>query len=116
MVVVVAAFLPWAFVFGAGVSGIGGDGVTTLALAVTGVILLLTASGAIGSSDKVPERVADVALVVIGGLIALVGFINRSGFAAVGLYLTLFGGLVWAGCAAWQLAATPPGASDETAL
>ena len=55
VVVVFAAFLPWAAVFGVGVSGIEGDGVTTLALAVTGVILLLTTSGAIRSADKVPE-------------------------------------------------------------
>ena len=40
LVVALAAFLPWVSIFGIGVSGIEGDGVITLAMAVAGGISL----------------------------------------------------------------------------
>jgi hypothetical protein len=35
---------------------------------------------------------------------ALIGLLDMNGFAAIGLYLTLLGGLAWVGGAIWQLA------------
>ena len=71
-------------------------------------------STAAEGAAKIPPKVADIALIVIGGLIALIGLIDLNEFGAIGLYLTLLGGLVWAGCAVWQLVAKPAAAGAET--
>ena len=36
-------------------------------------------------------------------LVALIGLMDMNGAAAIGLYLTLFGGVAWVVGAAWQL-------------
>ncbi len=113
-VVAISAFLPWVSIFGIGVSGIEGDGVITLVLALAGAALLVFVSTAEEGAGKIPPKVADIALIVIGGLIALIGLIDLNEFGAIGLYLTLLGGLVWAGCAVWQLVAKPAAAGAET--
>lgn len=36
-------------------------------------------------------------------MVALIGLLDMNGAAAIGLYLTLFGGVAWVVGAAWQL-------------
>lgn len=113
-VVALSAFLPWASVLGISISGINGDGVITLVLALAGAGLLLFTAGAIGSTAKTGGKAANIGLIVIAGLISLIGLIDLSSFTAIGLYLTLLAGLTWTGCAVWQLVANPAAASAET--
>lgn len=93
-VVALAAFLPWVSIFGISVSGIRGDGVLTLILALLGAAALTVRLGVIGQV-KVPGRVNLVASLVLGVLVALIGLLDMNGAAAIGLYLTLFGGIAW---------------------
>ena len=67
-----------------------------------GVILALT-TGLIGSSDGAPGKASQIALLVLAVLAALIGLLDMNGAAAIGLYLTLFGGIAWVVGAAWQL-------------
>lgn len=79
------AFLPWATVFGASVLGIEGDGIITL-------VLGLVAAGVVWR--KPWTRTVQLATAGIGALILLIGVMALTNVAAIGLYLTLFGGLV----------------------
>lgn len=94
VVVALAAFLPWVSIFGISVSGIRGDGVLTLVLALLGAAALAVRVEVIGQV-KVPGRVNLVASLVLGVLVALIGLLDMNGAAAIGLYLTLFGGIAW---------------------
>lgn len=94
VVVALAAFLPWVSIFGISVSGIRGDGVLTLVLALLGAAALAVRVEVIGQV-KVPARVNLVASLVLGALVALIGLLDMNGAAAIGLYLTLFGGIAW---------------------
>lgn len=120
-VVAVAAFLPWVSIFGISVSGINGDGTITLILALAGIALLAITTGLVPQAkdvaEKIPAKVADIALVAMGGVVALIGLLDMNGAAAIGLYLTLLGGIAWVVGAAWQLTlnrqeatGTPPAA------
>ena len=102
LVVALAAFLPWVSIFGIGVSGIEGDGVITLVIAVTGGIMLAVTTGLIGK-PKVAGKKSQISLLVMSVLVALIGLMDMNGAAAIGLYLTLFGGVAWVVGAAWQL-------------
>lgn len=104
LVVALAAFLPWVSIFGMGVSGIQGDGVITLVLAIAGGAVLVLTTGVLGD-PKVAGKKSQVALLVLAVLVALVGLLDMNGAAAIGLYLTLFGGVAWVVGAAWQLSA-----------
>lgn len=115
LVVVLAAFLPWASLFGMSVSGIDGDGVITLVLAVAGGLVLVLTSGLTGKQPTA-GRWPQLTLVVLAALVALIALIDMSGIAAIGLYLTLFAGLAWVVGAIWQLnlskqASTPASAA-----
>lgn len=105
-VVFISAFLPWASLFGVSAIGVQGDGVITLIFAIAGLALLILTTGVFGTEPKFAGRGAEIASIVLGGLTALVGLIDMSGIASIGLYLTLLGGLAWAGCAIWQLTLT----------
>ena len=105
LVVALAAFLPWVSIFGIGVSGIEGDGVITLAIAVAGGITFALTTGLFGQ-EKVAGRKSQVSLLVMSVLVALIGLMDMNGAAAIGLYLTLFGGVAWVVGAAWQLGAS----------
>ena len=105
LVVALAAFLPWVSIFGIGVSGIEGDGVVTLAIAVAGGILLVLTTGLVGQ-EKVAGKKSQIALLVLSLLVALIGLMDMNGVAAIGLYLTLFGGVAWAVGSIWQLSAS----------
>ena len=104
LVVALAAFLPWVSIFGIGVSGIEGDGVITLALSSAGGIVLAVTTGLFGQ-PKVAGKKSPISLLVMSVLVALIGLMDMNGAAAIGLYLTLFGGVAWVVGAAWQLSA-----------
>lgn len=110
IVVALAAFLPWVSVFGFSVSGIRGDGVITLVLALLGAALLATRTGLL-DQVKIPEKAGLIASLVFAALVALIGLLDMNGAAAIGLYLTLFGGIAWVVGAALEL----KGAKQETA-
>jgi predicted membrane channel-forming protein YqfA (hemolysin III family) len=101
-VVARAAFMPWASIFGISKAGIEGDGVITLILAIIGAAVLSFSTGLIGH-PRSPGRFSQIVLLALAGLVALVGLIDMSGVAALGLYLTFFGGMAWAVGAIWQL-------------
>jgi hypothetical protein len=105
LVVVLAAFLPWVSIFGIGVIGIKGDGRITLVLAVAGAVILAITAGLVGSR-RTPGRVSQIALLVLAVLAALVALVDMNGAAAMGLYLTLLGGIAWVVGAVWQLSLT----------
>lgn len=117
LVVALAAFLPWVSIFGVSVRGIEGDGVITLALAVAGGIVLALTTGLFGR-QKVPGKKSQISLLLLATLVALTGLMAMSGAAAIGLYLTLFGGIAWVVGAAWQLSISKQNASqpDEPAV
>lgn len=102
LVVALAAFLPWVSIFGMGVSGIQGDGVITLVLSIAGGVVLVLTTGVLGE-PKVAGKKSQIALLVLAVLVPLVGLLDMNGAAAIGLYLTLFGGVAWVVGAAWQL-------------
>jgi hypothetical protein len=102
LVVALAAFLPWVSIFGISAIGIEGDGLITLALAAVGGIVLALTTNLFGK-EQVPGKKSQVSLVVLALMVALIGFMDMNGAAAIGLYLTLFGGVAWVVGAAWQL-------------
>ena len=89
-------------IFGISAIGVEGDGVITLLLAVAGGIVLALSSGLVGKL-KAPGKWAQISLLVFAVLVALIGLMDMNGVAAIGLYLTLFGGIAWVVGAAWQL-------------
>jgi hypothetical protein len=111
LVVALGAFLPWVSIFGVSVRGIEGDGVITLALAVVGGIVLALTTGLFGT-QKVPGKKSQISLLVLAILVALIGLMGMSGVAAIGLYLTLFGGIAWVVGAAWQLSMSKQNANQ----
>ncbi|GAA5113259.1 hypothetical protein GCM10023339_17330 [Alloalcanivorax gelatiniphagus] len=102
VVVALAAFLPWVSIFGISVSGIRGDGIITLVLALVGGAALAVRVGLL-ARVKVPSKVGVVVSLVCAALVALIGLLDMNGAAAIGLYLTLFGGIAWVVGAAWEL-------------
>ena len=110
VVVALAAFLPWVSVFGFSVSGIRGDGMITLILALLGAASLATRTGLL-DQVKVSDKVGMVTSLVLAALVTLIGLLDMNGAAAIGLYLTLFGGIAWVVGAALEL----KGAKDEVA-
>lgn len=111
VVVALAAFLPWVSIFGVSVRGIEGDGVITLALAVAGGIVMALTTGLFGKQN-VPGKASQISLVVLATLVALIALVAMGGAAAIGLYLTLFGGIAWVVGAAWQLSLSKQAASQ----
>ncbi|HWJ10679.1 MAG TPA: hypothetical protein VNS46_14975 [Nocardioides sp.] len=105
LVVALAAFLPWVSLFGISAIGLEGDGVITLVLAIAGAVTLAVTSGLVGSA-RTAGRVSNIALLVLAAITALIGLIDMNGAAAIGLYLTLFGGIAWVVGAVWQLILT----------
>jgi len=105
LVVGLAAFLPWVSIFGISAIGVEGDGIITLALAVAGGIVLTTTTGLMGRA-KTPGKRSQISLLVLAVVVALIGVMDMNGAAAIGLYLTLFGGVAWVGGATWQLSSS----------
>jgi hypothetical protein len=116
LVVALAAFLPWVSVFGISVSGIRGDGVLTLILALLGAASLATRTGLLDQL-KIPAKVGLISSMVFAALVALIGLFDMNGAAAIGLYLTLFGGIAWVVGAVWEFrtaGATTPATEAPT--
>ena len=111
VVVSIAAFLPWVSLFGVSVSGLEGDGVITLALAAAGGVVLALTTG-VFTEPRDPGKRSQVTLLVLAALVALIGLMDMTGAAAIGLYLTLFGGIAWMVGAAWQLNLSKADATD----
>jgi len=101
LVVAMAAFLPWVSIFGISAIGVEGDGLMTLAMSAAGGIVLALTTGLFGK-EKVPGKKSQISLVVLAIGVALIGLMDMNGAAAIGLYLTLFGGVAWVVGAAWQ--------------
>lgn len=102
IVVALAAFLPWVSILGFSVSGIRGDGVLTLFLALLGAVSLATRTGLL-DHIKIPEKASLIASLVFAVLVTLIGLFDMNSAAAIGLYLTLFGGIAWVVGAALEL-------------
>lgn len=102
LVVALGAVLPWVSVLGISKVGIEGDGIITLIAAIAGLVVLTVSTGVVGAPRK-PRRFSHVALLALAALVTLVAVVDMNGFAAIGLYLTLFGGIAWLVGAVWQL-------------
>ena len=102
LVVAIAAFLPWVSILGISAVGVEGDGFMTLGLAAAGGIVLALTTGIFTTPGR-PGKKSQVTLLVLAVLVALIGLLDMNGAAAIGLYLTLFGGIAWVVGAAWQL-------------
>lgn len=101
VVVALGAFLPWVSIFGSSVLGVEGDGVLTLVLAICGGVVL--ALGGLIGRPRFTGRKADITALALAVVTALIGLMDMNGFAAIGLYLTLLGGLAWTAGGVWQL-------------
>jgi len=102
VVVVLASFLPWVSFAGISANGLSGDGVITLVIGLVGAVLLAVNTGLLGGQRRLGAALP-ITLVVLAALVALIGLIDMNGLAAIGLYLTLFGGIAWLVGAIWQL-------------
>jgi hypothetical protein len=105
-VVAVAAFLPWVSIFGISKIGVQGDGVITLVLAIVGMITLVMTTGVVGDRGGAPRRRSQVFLLVLAIITAILALADMNGAAAIGLYLTMFGGIAWVVGAVWELTAS----------
>lgn len=107
LVVFFSAFLPWASVWNHNILGVQGDGIITLILAVIGAGVFLLGNDFL-FPVMMPRKIADITLVVLSGLTALIGLIatvNIGGFASIGVYFTLFAAIAWTVGAVWHLVA-----------
>lgn len=97
VVAAVGAALPWASAFGASVYGVEGDGRITLGAAVVCLAVAWWRGGRDG-------RLRHVLYGLLGVLVLVVGVVDWTRFAAVGLFLTVAGGAVIIAAAAHSLA------------
>jgi hypothetical protein len=86
-----------------------------LALAVAGGIVFAMTTGLFGK-EKLPGKKSQISLLVLAILTALIGLFDMNGAAAIGLYLTLFGGVAWVVGAAWQLSVSKQDAVEPGAV
>ncbi|MCU0308735.1 MAG: hypothetical protein MUE51_13405 [Thermoleophilia bacterium] len=98
--VVLGAFMPWAGLMGgrATVAGIDGDGLITLVLGLTGLVVL------IGAGAGRAATVVQVVLAATAGAIGILDLVDLERVAATevevaasapGLWVTVAGGLAW---------------------
>jgi len=113
-VVALSAFLPWASVLGFTKSGIRGDGVITMLLAVVGGLILALSTGLVGR-ERTPGKKSMIALLVLAALVAVIAVADMNGVTAIGLYLTLFAGIAWVVGAIWELNARRSGGTSVAA-
>lgn len=100
LVVIIAAFLPWGSPSGTPMVGVDGGGAMTLVLAAVGVAILALTTGVVGRPKR-PGLGSHIALAALAGIAALMGLIAMHSAAAIGLYLTLAGGIAWVVGAVW---------------
>lgn len=101
-VVAVAAFLPWVSLFGISKIGISGDGSVTLVLAIVGAAVLAFSAGVVGG-NRSPGKGSQITLLILATVVAIIALADMNGVAAIGLYLTLLGGIAWVVGAVWEL-------------
>jgi hypothetical protein len=101
LVVAVAAFLPWVSLFGLSKSGIEGDGAITLVCALVGLVVLWLRA-------RLPRRLVVGVLLTGAAITTLVGVVDMNSAAAMGLYLTLFGGIAWLAGVIWDIRSGAP--------
>ncbi len=107
LIVVVAAFMPWATALGfISVSGTTGDGAITLALGLIGMILAVWGSGRVLPAPA-NTLIMPVLSTIAGGLVAIIAGIDLGNIGAqleeagglvtpgAGLILTLLFGIAW---------------------
>ena len=107
-VVAVAAFLPWVSVLGLSVSGINGDGQITLVCALAGLLAYVLARGR--------RRLLLTIWSIGAALSVLVGVYDMSSVSAIGLYLTLLGGIGWAIATVWEFRSSPENSQPQPQL
>jgi hypothetical protein len=106
VVTALAAFLPWASLFGISKLGIEGDGAITLVIALIGAVLMLATTPVV-REGRTPGKAVKITQLVGAILVVLVGIVDMSGVSAIGLYLTFFAGIAWVVGSTWELAAKP---------
>ena len=110
-VIALAAFLPWASIFGISANGISGDGQITLVVALVALAALATQTGLTGDFT-LSRKLVLTAAILCAGVATLVGLFDMNEFAAIGLYLTLLAGIVMAAAIVWELRLGAPDATD----
>lgn len=103
LVVALSAFLPWVSLLGIRVSGIRGDGIITLILAIAGIIILTVTTGIFEPTARTPGKGSQITSIVLAALATIVALIHITEFPAIGVYLTLFAGLAWLTGNIWQM-------------
>ncbi len=83
---------------GISVNGVEADGKTTLVIALIGLAALAFARA---------RRAGRIGQIVLGALSALIGAADLHSVSAIGLYLTLIAGIVWAAAAVAALRGAP---------
>jgi hypothetical protein len=101
-VIALAAFLPWASIFGISVNGINGDGKITLILALAALVGLATQTGLTGDFTLAPKLVLGISI-LCAAIALLVAIVDMNEFAAIGLYLTLIASVVMAAAIIWEI-------------
>ena len=101
-VIALAAFLPWASIFGLSVNGISGDGKITLILALAALFGFATKTGVTGEFTLAPKVVLGISI-LCAAVAFLVGIADMNEFAAIGLYLTLIASLAMAAAIIWEI-------------
>jgi len=101
-VIALAAFLPWASIFGLSASGINGDGQITLVLALVALAALATQTSLTGDF-RLSHKLVLAATILCAGVGILVGLFDMNEFSAIGLYLTLIASIVMAAAIIWEL-------------
>lgn len=101
LVIAIAAFLPWASVFGISVTGIHGDGQITLTCSLVGAVLLALRAQVVGSVTMKQAWYFYPSLVA-AAIVSLTGLFDLNSVAALGLYLTFFGGVAWIVALVWE--------------
>ena len=83
----IGSFLPWASAFGTTIIGVNGDGAITLVLGL--------AAGAVAYWMPLSKHDTNLLVTAVAGvLVALIGLNAATGIAAIGVYITLIGGLI----------------------
>jgi hypothetical protein len=113
-VIALGAFLPWVSIFGISKAGVEGDGTITLIVAIAGAVVLVATTSVL-REGRTPGKASRIALVILAAIVALVALVDMNGAAAIGLYLTLFGGIAWVIGAAWELSTSKSQAATDNA-
>ena len=93
--VALGSFLPWESSLGNSVSGIDGNGKITLLCAIVGVV-------AFNLTGRIEPRARLVTSGVAGAISVLVAILGLTNGVAIGIFLTLLGGIAWVAAMVWE--------------